>query len=81
MSNLDMRGAVIEVGNCVCYGKGNRDNPVGLGVVKDIIPDKKFPDRVYFEILGQGNTKVGHISSYHSESRILVLPDNYLEEK
>lgn len=68
----DMRGVVISVNDIIAYGKSSRHDPINLGKVVNITED-------YIEVLGKGNVKTGKIPRFHSD-RILVLPDDYLEE-
>lgn len=67
--HTDIRGVLIEEGDYVAYGKSDRDYPIKLGTVQAVLEDT-------VEILGDGNTKVGKIPSFHTK-RILVLPDDY----
>ena len=66
----DMRGVTLEIGDYICYGKSDRNNPVKLGTIKVITKDG-------VSVLGDGNAKLGKLSSYDLSKRVLVLPESY----
>lgn len=71
----DYFGVEIQVGDLVVYGKSSRDNPVGVGIVQDVIDSE-------IEVMGLNNSKPGIIRSYRRQDkncRIIVLPDDYKE--
>ena len=61
----DMLGKEISVGDSVVYGKSDRDNPINVGVVKNITEEE-------IHILGRGNVKVGKLPRFHAK-RVVVL--------
>jgi hypothetical protein len=68
----DLRGVTLSVGDIVAYGKSDRNNPINIGTIVDIT-EKDIC------ILGKGNSKVGKLCHW-AQDRLIVLPNNYLEE-
>lgn len=68
----DMRGVELSIGDIVVYGKSSRYHLINIGTVTGLTED-------YIEILGRNNIKVGNLPKSHS-GRVIVLPDNYLED-
>ena len=68
----DYFGRELEVGMEVVYGKSNRYNPINVGIIKSI---KQPTEDSWGEIsvLGHGNVKVGTLSGYEINKRVVVL--------
>jgi hypothetical protein len=74
----DMVGNELRVGDCVVYGRSNRNNPINIGIIEDF-RDIYSPSTSYFcdiIIKGLGNTKLATIPNFHS-GRMVLLPDGY----
>ena len=74
----DMVGSELRVGDCVVYGRSNRNRPINIGIIEDF-KDIESPNSSYFcEIIikGLGNTKLSIIPNFHSD-RMVLLPDGY----
>lgn len=63
----DLRGVEIKNDDRVVYGKSSRYSPIAIGTVKQVYEDG-------VDILGDGNTKCGHITD---GDRIVVIPKGY----
>lgn len=75
----DMRGVLLQKGDVVAYGRSNRNHPINIGTIEGF----EYQDNRHYDyeilILGNGNTKLARIPEFHA-SRIIVLPDHYLED-
>lgn len=74
-----MRGVLLQEGDVVAYGRSNRNYPINIGTIEGFEYKDDWRYDYDILILGNGNTKLARIPEFYA-NRIIVLPNNYLED-
>ena len=69
----DMLGQELAVGDCITFGKSNRNYPINVGVIACL--DHKGD----LKVMGMGNVKSSLLPPYNVKRRTVKLPDDYKE--
>ena len=69
----DMLGQELAVGDCIAFGKSNRNYPINVGVIESL----DYKSRV--KVIGMGNCNPSLLRPYNVESRSIKLPESYKE--